>query len=27
VDAGDVGVAVENLRLIRERIRAGRPES
>jgi hypothetical protein len=25
VDAGDVGTAVENLRLIRERIRAGRP--
>jgi hypothetical protein len=27
VDAGDVGGAVENLRLIRERFRAGRPES
>ena len=25
VDAGDVGAALENLRLVRERIRAGRP--
>jgi hypothetical protein len=27
VDAGDVGAAVENLRAIRDRIRAGRAES
>ena len=27
VDAGDVGAAVENLRAIRDRIRAGRPTS